>query len=548
MKCIFKNVHQSEVEDIFEELGLGRTMSNVTGNVPGISVVFHHLLRELSADIVSLYALNTIQLFEHYIDISIDQHLNYRLLGLKLSESQPPVDSSKSIINRVLQVISHYETLNEYLVTVEAYLDLILQYQMDNYLAIILDGISTQVFEKRVTEDDSDILQSVLVKLINHFNDIEDVFALSHFTEILDVLNGNSRDVINTHILIKATRSGYIHDPSILERLFDVAQSLHGSIDFLSLDVDCQQRARLITRFVQMVDFGSEKEHHLTFLVECRAAFGKLNLLKETLVHSCNNIAMKAIKDVKKFPGFVKACITFNEVTIPSVSTGVRRIYLYLETAEVALLGGLISHADGLINSAVSCLQDSEWTEGLLDVDGVLSSTCKLCSMIISLPGNPEGLDYFPKSILYSVDSQSWITLGLRMKMLCAIVSLSAALSQKEFPYLVNNRWVERKDLLFLGEPSSYNKLGSFCHLVLQNLIDSVEQESQKVERGKLALQACNCLMMAYEASHEVASICSRLMGIAKSCLHAGDTYMLSTMNVFDKSMSKLISDVTHVS
>ncbi|KAK1297225.1 hypothetical protein QJS10_CPB15g00284 [Acorus calamus] len=95
-----ENFFNSEVEDIFEELGLGRTMSNVTVNVPGISVVFHLLLRELPADIVSFYALNTIQLFEYYKDMSIDQ------------------------------VISRYETLNEYLVTVEAYLDFILQYQM----------------------------------------------------------------------------------------------------------------------------------------------------------------------------------------------------------------------------------------------------------------------------------------------------------------------------------------------------------------------------------------------------------------------------------
>lgn len=105
-------------------------------------------------------------------------------------------------------------------------------------------------------------------------------------------------------------------------------------------------------------------ERHLTFLVECRAAFGSINelkvgsffffffgtsflsfkhiniivhLLQETLVHSSNHLATKALKDGRKHLSFVKSCIAFSEVTIPSISDHIRQLNLYIETSEVTL-------------------------------------------------------------------------------------------------------------------------------------------------------------------------------------------------------------------
>jgi len=57
--------------------------------------------------------------------------------------------------------------------------------------------------------------------------------------------------------------------------------------------------------------------------------------LQDTLVHLSNSLAVKAIKTMRKFVNFLKACIAFNEVTIPSISSNIRRMNLYLETAEV---------------------------------------------------------------------------------------------------------------------------------------------------------------------------------------------------------------------
>ncbi|MQL72084.1 hypothetical protein Taro_004424, partial [Colocasia esculenta] len=112
------------------------------------------------------------------------------------------------------------------------------------------------------------------------------------------------------------------------------------------------------------VDFGDEREQHLEFLVMCRSAFRNIDELKEFFIHSSNLLAMKAIKAVNEYQLFVKACIAFNEVTIPSISANSSRLNLYLETAEIALSGGLVSHVDGLLDSAITCLENTSPSAG----------------------------------------------------------------------------------------------------------------------------------------------------------------------------------------
>lgn len=60
--------------------------------------------------------------------------------------------------------------------------------------------------------------------------------------------------------------------------------------------------------------------------------------LQETLVHSCNCLAIKAMKGAKKHMSFIKSCIAFSEVTISSIPGCHEQFNLYLETVEVNFL------------------------------------------------------------------------------------------------------------------------------------------------------------------------------------------------------------------
>lgn len=544
MKCIFENTSQSQrqVDSVLLELGLGRNQEDLCGSSPCISFVLHHLLKELPTEVIRSNFVGILHLIECSQDHYFDQCLNYRLLGFRLSESRSKLDIVYSVVDKVIQAVAQYDRLDQYVTVVDAYMDIVLQNQMDNHLKTILEGISKRACHKEIHEDELESLKSILMKLLSHFTDLHDVLALDHFLEILDVMYGNPRSNINMHILSMATRTGYLHDLSTIQLLFEISQSLHDVIDFGSMkDDEYQQPLRLISRFVEMVDYGTEMERHLTFLVECRGAFSIINELKETLVHSSNCLAIKALKDGRKHLNFVKSCIAFSEVTIPSVLEHVVQFNLYIETAEVALLGGLVSHSDGLVVSAISCLECFDLTDGSrtsIDAGGMLSSIQKLCSLLVMFPGNPDqGITRFPNSILSLIYSKSWMTPRMKIRLFCGIILLLATLSQDKLPYYPYCAEIMGNDLLFFGDPSYVHEIAALSECVLQNLISFIEQEPPKAARGTMALEACNCIASSFVLCQDILEVCWKLIETARLCLSADDRYLQSTIKYLNEQL-----------
>ncbi|KAI5604905.1 hypothetical protein BDE02_01G317500 [Populus trichocarpa] len=548
MKCIFENTSQSQrqVDSVLLELGLGRNQEDLCGSSPCISFVLHHLLKELPTEVIRSNFVGILHLIECSQDHYFDQCLNYRLLGFRLSESRSKLDIVYSVVDKVIQAVAQYDRLDQYVTVVDAYMDIVLQNQMDNHLKTILEGISKRACHKEIHEDELESLKSILMKLLSHFTDLHDVLALDHFLEILDVMYGNPRSNINMHILSMATRTGYLRDLSTIQLLFEISQSLHDVIDFGSMkDDEYQKPLRLISRFVEMVDYGTEMERHLTFLVECRGAFGIINELKETLVHSSNCLAIKALKDGRKHLNFVKSCIAFSEVTIPSVLEHVVQFNLYIETAEVALLGGSVSHSDGLVVSAISCLECFDLTDGSrtsIDAGGMLSSIQKLCSLLVMFPGNPDqGITRFPNSILSLIYFKSWMTPKMKIRLFCGIILLLATLSQDKLPYYPYCAEIMGNDLLFFGDPSYAHEIAALSECVLQNLISFIEQEPPKAARGTMALEACNCIASSFVVCQDILEVCWKLIETARLCLSADDRYLQSTIKYLNEQLSSIL-------
>lgn len=525
---------------------MGRNQEDLCGSSPCISFVLHHLLKELPTEVIRSNFVGILHLIECSQDHYFDQCLNYRLLGFRLSESRSKLDIVYSVVDKVIQAVAQYDRLDQYVTVVDAYMDIVLQNQMDNHLKTILEGISKRACHKEIHEDELEGLKSILMKLLSHFTDLHDVLALDHFLEILDVMYGNPRSNINMHILSMATRTGYLRDLSTIQLLFEISQSLHDVIDFGSMkDDEYQQPLRLISRFVEMVDYGTEMERHLTFLVECRGAFGIINELKETLVHSSNCLAIKALKDGRKHLNFVKSCIAFSEVTIPSVLEHVVQFNLYIETAEVALLGGSVSHSDGLVVSAISCLECFDLTDGSrtsIDAGGMLSSIQKLCSLLVMFPGNPDqGITRFPNSILSLIYFKSWMTPKMKIRLFCGIILLLATLSQDKLPYYPYCAEIMGNDLLFFGDPSYAHEIAALSECVLQNLISFIEQEPPKAARGTMALEACNCIASSFVVCQDILEVCWKLIETARLCLSADDRYLQSTIKYLNEQLSSIL-------
>ncbi|XP_060209136.1 uncharacterized protein LOC132636334 isoform X3 [Lycium barbarum] len=508
MKCLFKESCELQIGDILMGLGLGRNQSELFGNSSCVSLVLHHLLRELPIGIVCSNALDILHLIECSNDYSFDQCLNYKLLGLRLCENISHVNEVNLVMKKVIQ---------------------------NSYLDSILDGILERTSNDEIGENGLSSLQSILLKLLNHFDNLEDILQLNHFNQILSVTQGSSKTIINMQILSIATRNSCVRDPTTIQFLFEVSRSLHDSIDLSTIkDKENNRSAHLISRFIHMVDYGSEVERHLSFLVLCRGAFGSMSEVKETIVHSSNLLVVKATRNDISDVIFVKSCIACSEVTIPSIPSHMKQLNLYLETAEVALMAGLVSHSDGLIDSALRCLHNVDLLEGSRmpkDIDGFQSTLCKFCSLIVMIPGNIElGVTSIPRNMFSLLSSLSWMLPSMKAKVLCALILTVAALSQNNLLYHAIHDEVMGNDSLFNCDQQYLQELLSFSAVILQSLIDTVLQEPNQAVRGNLALDACNAIASSFEVCQGASDICSKLVEIAKLSLRSDNKYLQSTV------------------
>nr|GLL22561.1 UPF0505 protein isoform X2 [Ipomoea trifida] len=502
MKCLFKDCNPLQVGDILVGLGLGRSQSKLFGNSSCSSIILHHLLKELPVGIICLNALDILHLIEYSNDYSFDQSLNYKLLGLRLCENTSQVSEVDIVIKKVIQVVSRYDSLDEYIKVVDAFAEIILQKQMDSYLNVILDGIFDRASSEEIRDIELTSLQSILMKLLNHFGNIDNILNMNHFIDILDVMYGSSRNTVNMKILSIATgyymnihrgtllssENASIRDPTTIQFLFEVSRALHDEINLLSKrDDENREAASLISRFLNMVDYGPEVEHHLEFLLESRGAFGCMNEVKETLVHSCNHLAIKSMRNDNRHPSFVKSCVAYCEVTVPSISSCLKQLNLYLETAEFLI------------------------------------------------EGNPDqGVTSIHKNILSFLNSQSGLTVGMKIKVLCGLIRSSAALGQNTPPYHELHKKMNNV-CLFYGDPTYKEELLQVSAVILQSINNIVLLESNQAARGYLALDACNCIASTFSMCDEISEMCFQLLNTAKLAVSVDNKYLKSTLEFLNE-------------
>jgi len=75
--------------------------------------------------------------------------------------------------------------------------------------------------------------------------------------------------------------------------LLNFGKSVHDSVNSLTFQDEIRQISKLVTSFVHKVDFGTDFEKHLNFLVECRRAFSNFDSVKSQLVFVACSVAMK---------------------------------------------------------------------------------------------------------------------------------------------------------------------------------------------------------------------------------------------------------------
>lgn len=102
----------------------------------------------------------------------------------------------------------------------------------------------------------------------------------------------------------------------------------------LTVEDERRQISQLINVFIHKVYFGRDLEQQLSFYVEARGTFSNLDAVYVTLVHAACKLATR---NRSKSTGFVKACIAYCFITIPSIGAVQQQMDLYLLCCQLAL-------------------------------------------------------------------------------------------------------------------------------------------------------------------------------------------------------------------
>lgn len=145
--------------------------------------------------------------------------------------------------------------------------------------------------------------------------------------------------------------------------------------------------------------------------MEARGTFSNLDAVYNTLVHSVNKLAMETChivryKHTRKTLGFVKACVAFCFITIPSISSVQQQMDLYLLSGQVALVNNCLGQADACFEEALNLVPDLHNT---MDVDGksrtmdtyLVSFLNHMLATLVLVPDSPDqGVLYLLRLLL----------------------------------------------------------------------------------------------------------------------------------------------------
>lgn len=174
----------------------------------------------------------------------------------------------------------------------------------------------------------------------------------------------------------------------------------------MTVDDERRQISKLISHFIQKVNYGRDFEQQLAFYVEARSNFFNLDSVYITLVHCVNKLSydtwliMKA-QHSKRTMAFVKSCSAYCFITIPTILSTINRMDLYLLSGHTALQNLCLGQADACFEAVLNLLPElpkqivvdriEKSTEPYL-----LSYVSKFLSTLILVPvSNNKTLDFF---------------------------------------------------------------------------------------------------------------------------------------------------------
>lgn len=448
-------------------------------------------------------------------------------LGRQLAIHPPPEDQRLPLLNEVWKTVtkelkdkaesllaaggSNNSLLGNFVAVTSAWLDCVQRHYSEREMLVLLGSLAQKLraLGQEVPDNVQQQLEALCASLIGQSSTFGSaVLTSEHLLSLLDVFKGTRKTQLCRDILHSLRYQPPTRDPVLINTLFDLARVVHDSVDGLAAFDDVQYSANLLCGFISRVDFGRDLEQQLNFYVESRAAFPNFDAVKDRCVTAVASLALRAHalvkgRHTKKTSVFVKACLAYCHITIPSLQDLLRRFELLLHCAQVSLLNACLPQTDTFLKAAISLLPEisaATVANAATAAERLSELLLQLLSFLVVVPGHPEHgpfyvaqglLNALPQCPLWALprDDASSATqplavssVALALRVYVQIVALLAALKQRRLPYHVHN--VQSNDELY-GNTPAYDL--ALQDLLAQTVTDLLAHLTRLGERGETA-------------------------------------------------------------
>uniref|UniRef100_A0A8C3KIB7 VPS35 endosomal protein-sorting factor-like n=1 Tax=Calidris pygmaea TaxID=425635 RepID=A0A8C3KIB7_9CHAR len=413
-------------------------------------------------------------------------------------------------IDWILQCIA-YRAPEDYINCAEVWVEYTCRHFTKREVNTVLADVIKHMTPDRAFEDAYPQLQSIIQKVITYIHDFSLLFSVEKFLPFLDMFQKENVRVEVCKCIMESFikhQQESTKDPVILNALLHICKTMHDSVNALTLEDEKRMLAALINGFIKMVSFGRDFEQQLSFYVEARSMFCNLEPVLVQLIHSVNQLAMETRKVMRgnhsrKTAAFVRACVAFCFITIPSLNSIFTRLNLYLHSGQVALANQCLSQADAFFKAAVSLVPE---VPKMISVDGkmrpsdafLLEFLCNFFSTLLVVPDHPEqGVLFLVRGLLNVIQDYTWEdNSDDKVRIYTNVLHLLSAMAQEAYIYRVDK--VDSNDSLYGGDSKFLAEINKLCETVIAQILDHLKtlgKEETLKRQSQLALYFFNTIL-----------------------------------------------------
>uniref|UniRef100_A0A8C3H3M3 VPS35 endosomal protein-sorting factor-like n=1 Tax=Corvus moneduloides TaxID=1196302 RepID=A0A8C3H3M3_CORMO len=454
------------------------------------ALLLNSVMSAFRAEFIAARSMDFIGMIKECDESGFPKHLLFRSLGLNLALADPPENDRLQILNEAWKVITKLKNPQDYINCAEVWVE-----------------YTCRHFTKRE-------VNTVLADVIKHMTPdraFEDAYPQEKFLPFLDMFQKESVRVEVCKCIMESFikhQQESTKDPVILNALLHICKTMHDSVNALTLEDEKRTLAALINGFIKMVSFGRDFEQQLSFYVEARSMFCNLEPVLVQLIHSVNQLAMETRRVMKgnhsrKTAAFVRACVAFCFITIPSLSSIFTRLNLYLHSGQVALANQCLSQADAFFKAAVSLVPE---VPKMISVDGkmrpsdafLLEFLCNFFSTLLVVPDHPEqGVLFLVRGLLNVIQDYTWEdNSDDKVRIYTNVLHLLSAMTQEAYIYHVDK--VDSNDALYGGDSKFLAEINKLSETVVSQILDHLKtlgKEESLKRQSQLALYFFNTIL-----------------------------------------------------